>query len=252
MNKFKKNSYNVKYKYPSIKPDRSLDQNTGKNFLSLIISANILDIENFLVNNRHIINFTDDNDNNALHIVINSNMNQSNKISLINLLLNNNIKLNYKNNNGDTPFILACKKNNTEVIKYLLNIPNIDIKAKNNLNLTALHIISEGVVEKCLGYKKPSKMIGDPEPLVDNIELSKFTKKLFDEYIKVYNNTDIQKLIDELKNLQESDVEKSFNDYGKKMGDEFDKFMKREISNILSKNINDNEKNRNIRIKKLF
>jgi len=56
---------------------------------------------------------------------------------LNNLLINypNIINYNMRNNEGLTGFMLACKKNNYEILKILLNDTNIDIYAEVNTNI---------------------------------------------------------------------------------------------------------------------
>ena len=80
------------------------------------------------------LNVTDEANESLLHYTV-----KFNSLEFARLLLMHNAKPNIKNNNGDTPLMLACKMGKENFIKLFLKF-NVDINDKNNFGETALHM----------------------------------------------------------------------------------------------------------------
>lgn len=53
------------------------------------------------------------------------------------------IKINVKDENGDTPFLLAIKMKDIKMVLYLIHQDKIDVNAQDKNGKTALHLIFE-------------------------------------------------------------------------------------------------------------
>ena len=63
-----------------------------------------------------------------------------NNIRLVNALINDGVNINYQDNKGNTPLILASLHNKTDIVNILLSRPEININLQNNEGNTALFI----------------------------------------------------------------------------------------------------------------
>ena len=150
-------------------------------FFSIINSGNINELETFLSNNIISINTLDSEEKNALHILVESRLNDNDKYAMIEYLINKGIKTGVKDKKGNTPLLIACSTYSTEIIKLLLK-NNVVMNQDNSLGITPLHHLSKGIVSKCKNLNT-EKFIGDPnEAIVNKINISKISKLVHEQY----------------------------------------------------------------------
>lgn len=73
-------------------------------------------------------------------------------LEIIKLLIQNGLDINYKNRDGNTllHFIISCRYHNLEFMKFLFDLPNINIFLKNKQNINIL----EAIKDKCESREK--------------------------------------------------------------------------------------------------
>ena len=177
---FKNRNFNKNNNFNIVVRKNNLDDSSSKEFFNKIMGGNIKEIEYFLLNNIISINYSNKDGKNALHLIIQSNFDDNNKIAIMNLLINKGININHIDKNNNSPLLLCCIECKYDLIDFLLNF-DVDINVKNNYNLTPLHYLSKGYITKCSLLKKPPKMIDDSNSFTDNINLSKINKILFNK-----------------------------------------------------------------------
>jgi ankyrin repeat protein len=96
-------------------------------------------------------------------------------VKLLQELLDNNkdIDINIINDVGDTPLMNACRYNNYEIFKLLIEIDGIDINYKNNHGTTALTIscyFFQSDIIKCLLEHPDIDITNDPYEYFGRIE----------------------------------------------------------------------------------
>ena len=95
--------------------------NLINDYFSKIYSGNINEFNKFVNNNNLSINITNKNKENALHVVIKSDLSDILKINFIKYLISKNININDKDCFGNTPFNLACQKQLYNIMIVLYN-----------------------------------------------------------------------------------------------------------------------------------
>ena len=173
----------------TIKIDQtSLNDQIKNDFMSYILSGNIFKLEELLSNTITIVNYTDNDRRNGLHLIIESNINNFDKISIINILIKNGIDINQKDNFGNTPFLLACKKNDIDLIYVLLKHKKIFDIDVNSLKQNPLHFFSKGNAIEIKSKIKPYKFIPNPNNLVTEMNISKSYGNIHKLYEKIMTN----------------------------------------------------------------
>ena len=173
-------------KYPSINNNNQSRENV-QGFFSIINSGNINELESFLSNNIISINTLDNDGKNALHIIVESKLNDNDKYAMVEYLINKGIKTGVKDNEGNTPLLIACSTYSTDIINLLLE-NNIVMNQDNSLGITPLHHLSKGTTSKCK-ILETQKFIGDPnESIVNKINVSKISKLVYEKYDSLINN----------------------------------------------------------------
>jgi hypothetical protein len=100
-------------------------------------------------------------------------------IDLVNLLLAHGADPNFTSENGDTPLMYAVMTGTLEVVRRLLEIPNLDIDAASNDNQTAL---KSAVLRRETGYEKVKLLLeagADPNTIPANT-ISNMFKPTYD------------------------------------------------------------------------
>ena len=184
--------------------------NLINDYFSKIYSGNVNEFNKFINNNNLSINITNKNKENALHVVIKSDLSDILKINFIKYLISKNINFNDKDSFGNTPFNLACQKQLFNIMLFLYNKFNfkINLYDKNNYNLSPIFYILKGqIVDDLDDYPFPIKFIknesslkiNDVSKLLDAVKnyvnkeklFTKFCEKLI-EIIKKNINFELQ------------------------------------------------------------
>ena len=231
----------------TIKIDQtSLNDQIKNDFMSYILSGNIFKLEELLSNTITIVNYTDNDRRNGLHLIIESNINNFDKISIINILIKNGIDINQKDNFGNTPFLLACKKNDIDLIYVLLKHKKIFDIDVNSLKQNPLHFFSKGNAIEIKSKIKPYKFIPNPNNLVTEMNISKSYGNIHKLYEKIMTNKITCDPPIEFNELFKHIFKISKNSFGAIDSEQLDQ---KKIKIITNKEINDQEKK--IEIKKL-
>ena len=160
--------------------------NLNNDYFSKIYSGDVNEFNKFIHNNNLSINITNKNKENALHVVIKSDLSDILKINFIKYLISKNININDKDCFGNTPFNLACQKQlyNIMIVLYNKFKNKINLYDKNNYNLSPMSYILKGqIVDEFDDYPSPDKFIKkDPEPKINDVS------KLLDA-VKEYINS---------------------------------------------------------------
>ena len=157
-------------------------QKGGKLELSLAIEHNSLDVVKYLIDVKKV------NVENALHLAVNNN---ASKDTIEYLSKFNDI--NYKNNKGETPLLLAIRKNNLDNVKTIINLGG---KLEKDLVFEALKSKSSEVAQYLneLSIKQKTE-------LPNNYKLSFVTEdynSLFNSFIKAMILSGKKELLKEL------------------------------------------------------
>ena len=112
--------------------------NLINDYFSKIYSGNVNEFNKFIHNNNLSINITNKNKENALHVVIKSDLSDIVKINFIKYLISKNININDKDFFGNTPFNLACQKQLFNIMIVLYNHFKSKIKYMIKINITYL------------------------------------------------------------------------------------------------------------------
>ena len=159
--------------------------NLINDFFSKLYLGNINEFNKFIENNNLSVNITNRNKENALHIIIKSDLPDILKINFIKYLKSKNININAKDCLGNTPFNIACQRQLFNVIMVLYKIyqNKINLYEKNNLGFSPIYYILKGeIVDHVSDYPSPLKFIvKDSTPKINDVS------KLFNavkEYVK--------------------------------------------------------------------
>ena len=145
--------------------------NLINDYFSKIYSGNVNEFNKFINNNNLSINITNKNKENALHVVIKSDLSDILKVNFIKYLISKNINFNDKDSFGNTPFNLACQKQLFNIMLFLYNKFNfkINLYDKNNYNLSPIYYILKGqIVDELEDYPSPIKFIKNESSLKIN------------------------------------------------------------------------------------
>lgn len=148
-------------------------------FFSKLYSGNINEFNKFIENNNLSINITNKNNENALHVIIKSDLSDILKINFIKYLNSKNINVNAKDCLGNTPFNLACQKQLFNIMTILYNTYNIDLYDKNNFNLSPIYFILKGmIIDDIENYSDTKEFIKNnlDEENIDSSDLFKSVK----------------------------------------------------------------------------
>ena len=147
--------------------------NLINDYFSKIYSGNVNEFNKFIHNNNLSINITNKNKENALHVVIKSDLSDIVKINFIKYLISKNININDKDCVGNTPFNLACQKQlfNIMIVLYNHFKNKINLYDKNKYNLSPISYILKGqIVDEIDDYSSPIKFIKkDSEPQINDV-----------------------------------------------------------------------------------
>ena len=147
--------------------------NLINDYFSKIYSGNVNEFNKFIHNNNLSINITNKNKENALHVVIKSDLSDIVKINFIKYLISKNININDKDCVGNTPFNLACQKQlfNIMIVLYNHFKNKINLYDKNKYNLSPISYILKGqIVDEFDDYPSPIKfIIKDSEPQINDV-----------------------------------------------------------------------------------
>ena len=147
--------------------------NLINDYFSKIYSGNINEFNKFINNNNLSINITNKNKENALHVIIKSDLSDILKINFIKYLISKNININDKDCVGNTPFNLACQKQlfNIMIVLYNHFKNKINLYDKNKYNLSPISYILKGqIVDEIDDYSSPIKFIKkDSEPKINDV-----------------------------------------------------------------------------------
>ncbi len=221
-------------------------------YFSKIYSGNINEFNKFIINNDLSINIINKNKENALHVVIKSDLSDILKINFIKYLISKNININDKDSFGNTPFNLACQKQlfNIMIVIYDKFKNKINLYDKNNYNLSPISYILKGkIVDEFEDYPSPIKFIKNESSLKIN-DVSKLLD-LVKDYVKSENlfTNKFKKLIEIIKKninfelqINKSLIDIKINEFKKKitknknnLSSDFKYEFYKEIFNIIKK-----------------
>jgi ankyrin repeat protein len=146
-----------------VKDINHLNKN-GISALDLAVKNNSAEIVQILLDNNANFNLTDTNGDNVIYYLVQSYNPQKKEVfdSKLKMLEGKGLKLNSQQKNGNTLYHMAVAKNNLSLMKFIDNL-GIDINAKNNEGLTALHkaalVSQDDVILKHLLSKGAKKEI---------------------------------------------------------------------------------------------
>ena len=199
----------------------------NNDFFSKLYSGNINEFNKFIENNNLSINITNKNNENALHVIIKSDLSEILKINFIKYLNSKNININAKDNLGNTPFNLACKKQLYNITISLYNTfkNKIYLHEENNLKLSPIYYILKGqIIDELENYPSPIKFIkkndstlkiNDVSNLIQYVKNYVKDDSLFTDYCKNLIEI-IKKNINFELQLNQSLVEQKIDDFKKK------------------------------------
>lgn len=131
----------VKYLSKHVKNINARD-NKGRTALTKAINRNAPEVVTYLISQGADINTIDNNGNNVAYYLMNTfrsnNPEQFNKKLAI--LKANKFDISKSQGKGKTLYHIAVEKNNLKLLKTISELENIDINAKNNDGITALHL----------------------------------------------------------------------------------------------------------------
>ena len=170
-------------------------------FFSKLYSGNINEFNKFIENNNLPVNIKNNNNENALHVIIKSDLSDILKINFIKYLNSKNININDKDCNGNSPFNLACQKQlfNIMIVLYNLYKNEINLYDKNNYDINPIYYILKGeIVDELEDYPSPEKFIKNESILKIN-DLSKLNDEIksFVNNKNIFNNDKLIKIIKE-------------------------------------------------------
>ena len=168
-------------------------------FFSKLYSGNINEFNKFIENNNLPVNIKNNNNENALHVIIKSDLSDILKINFIKYLNSKNININDKDCNGNSPFNLACQKQlfNIMIVLYNLYKNEINLYDKNNYDINPIYYILKGeIVDELEDYPSPEKFIKNESILKIN-DLSKLNDEIksFVNNKNIFNNDKLIKII---------------------------------------------------------
>ena len=156
------------------------DKSISIDFFSIVLSGDITKLDQFITNNNFNINSLNKEGINALHLILNTDLSELDKLNIIKYLINKKILIENKNKMGETPLHVATKKNLKSIIIELIN-NGANIQSSDSLEITPLHYLGRGLVVDC-GDSFVENIIDDPKPKFDKKVISKMAEKVRDFY----------------------------------------------------------------------
>ena len=176
---------NFSIKYPNI--NVKYDDEVANTFFSYVISGDVNKLNQYVTNNSIPISIKKEKDGyNALHLAVESSLSVANKLNLIKYLILNYIPINDRDSQGNTPLLMACKKNEIEIVDLLLK-NNANPSIKNIFGITPLHFAASGKIESCKNTKIES-IIKEPDTKdFSDMEINQFSLEVKNLYMELKN-----------------------------------------------------------------
>ena len=176
----------------------NFNKSISKDFFSIVLSGDITKLDQFITNNNFNVNSLDNEGINSLHLILNTDLPELDKLNVMKYLINKKIFIENKNKMGETPLHVAAKNNLKSIIIELIN-NGANIQSTDSLQITPLHYLARGFVIDC-EKSYTENIIDDPKPKVDKKVISEMAKKVRDFY-----NTYLLKDFGELKLIENYD-----------------------------------------------
>ena len=158
----------------------NFDKSISIDFFSIVLSGDISKLDQFITNKGDVINALNEDGINALHIVLNTDLSELNKLNVIKYLLGKKIYTENKNKMGETPLHIASKNNYKSIIIELVK-NGADIQASDSLGKTPIHYLARGLVVEC-EKTYIEDIIDDPKPKHDKKVISQMAKDIKEFY----------------------------------------------------------------------
>lgn len=155
---------------------KNVDEESINNYFNLILEGDITKLDKFLNNNYNVINALNNNSLDALHVIIDSDLSELNKLNLIKFLVSKKKFLETQNKLGETPLFISIKKNYLNIAIELLRA-GANLNIKNSLNITPGHLLSRSTIIECKNTKV-TNIIDEPLPKHDKKKISKLAEKI--------------------------------------------------------------------------
>lgn len=162
-----------------------LDESKLSEIFNIGEEMNSYDLKQFSIINKIPLTVTQNNGNNLIHEIINSDDNTKNeqkRLTLIKFLVNEGVNPDAPNSNNNTPLHFACEKQYEKIIKYLLKI-GADPNYHDNIGMTPFHYLLSGKIDLC----PPNRDVKDFIPKLKKTNdvkinnLLKIKKEIWDE-----------------------------------------------------------------------
>ena len=176
----------------------NFDKSISIDFFSIVLSGDISKLDQFITNKGDVINALNEDGINALHIALNTDLSELNKLNVIKYLLGKKIYIENKNKMGETPLHIASKNNNKSIIIELVK-NGADIQASDSLGKTPIHYLARGLVVEC-EKTYIEDIIDDPKPKHDKKVISQMAKDIK----KFYNDELLNNWANSLESIQNS------------------------------------------------
>jgi ankyrin repeat protein len=131
------------------------------------------------------LNFTDENNNSVVHLLLKADsklITEETKINLLKFFINHNAPLNSYNREKLTPLHIAILNGDTEIVKFLID-HRVNLNAPTNNNLNPLFLALKNNVNMCPDLIMPKELNKDEKK--DENELK---KKIQEDIINLFIN----------------------------------------------------------------
>ena len=182
---FKKNTSNF-YDEPFIE-NNDIEKNKISELFTLIKNFNKDELQQYLINNDININFSDELGRNLIfhcvHIDDDSKIEYT-RLNIIKFLIDKGVNPDEADKFNVTPLHVACKKQMTNIIFYLLE-NDCDLYYKDNSGRSPLHYLVESKILPCIKKKMPTKLVKPKDTIsYTKISIKKRIKKKLWRIIK--------------------------------------------------------------------
>ena len=175
-------------------PNKVIDENSIKTFLSRLLSANFGEIKNFFDTNSLPLNsIKDESGNSILHIILGINDNKLSeleKLEICKFLIDKGANINVYNKQGNTPLHVAAQKQYLTIINLFYE-KGCNMNSLNNYQQNALHFAVQPIISVCPIYKPLSLT---PVPDIKSRDINNISIGIFQQlrdYFKVDTLTNI-------------------------------------------------------------
>jgi len=175
-------------------PNKVIDENSIKTFLSRLLSANFGEIKNFFDTNSLPLNsIKDESGNSILHIILginNNKLSELEKLEICQFLIDKGANINVYNKQGNTPLHIAAQKQYLTIINLFYE-KGCNMNSLNNYQQNALHFAVQPIITVCPIYK-PLSLI--PVPDIKSRDINNISIGIFQQlrdYFKVDTLTNI-------------------------------------------------------------